>query len=272
METLITITLLALSVLLITFVLAGLRLLNPGEIGVIVRLGKPVLNVLRSGLVWVIPFGVERLYKFDGRLIELNPPVQGVLTRDGIPIDVDLFYTRQVRNPTLAGLYVRNLDQVILGLVEGMLVNIIGQFSVKQLIERPEIKDQVSSALEQVVAQAERLLGVEVGNFRLQQFRLPKDLEKATTDVRVAAAEQQAAIRRARFEARVTDIERKAQGDYWVEKTWIDALLEMARAGKPPLIIKGTSETQSAINSAVLQTLQEIQSLVAAQQGKQATT
>lgn len=206
---------------------AGFRYVSGGFGGTVTFLGRPKRNV-REGPTWIIPL-VESLRIIDVRALPVNPTIQGVLTRDQIPVDVDLFMLRQVTDPKRAIYRAANIDTSIEELARGALVASIGQFTITQLGD-PAVQIQVAQQIENVLSQVTvDRLGTHTFAHALQQIRRPAVLENAAANFQAEVINAQARVVRARGEAEQTTIERGAQGDDWLGATWADAFIDVGK-------------------------------------------
>src|SRR5215469_5534827 len=72
---------------LIVLVGMSIRLTREYERGVVFRLGR-LIRLKGPGLFLIIPFGVDRLFKVDLRVITIEVPPQEVITKDNVTIKV----------------------------------------------------------------------------------------------------------------------------------------------------------------------------------------
>jgi len=79
-------------ILILGFILSGIRIINEYERGVIFRLGR--IGPLKGpGLKWIIPM-VDRMVKVGTRVITMDIPPQDVISRDNVTIKVNaVFYS-----------------------------------------------------------------------------------------------------------------------------------------------------------------------------------
>src|SRR5262249_2397213 len=85
-------------VILLFFGLAGLRVVNQYERGVIFVLGR-LLGAKGPGLFWVPPI-ISTMRKIDLRIITIELPPQEVVTRDNVTVRVSAVVYFYVVNPT----------------------------------------------------------------------------------------------------------------------------------------------------------------------------
>jgi len=69
------------------FLFSGIKILKEYERGVILRLGRLVAE-RGPGIIYVIPF-IETMERVSLRVITLDVPVQEVMTRDNVPVEVN---------------------------------------------------------------------------------------------------------------------------------------------------------------------------------------
>src|SRR5947208_5899799 len=86
MDPILLIVISAIVVVLVLFVLSGLRVVQQYERGVIFILGR-LTGAKGPGLFWIVPF-ISRMEKVDLRVVTLNVPPQEFITRDNITIIV----------------------------------------------------------------------------------------------------------------------------------------------------------------------------------------
>src|SRR5437763_17210688 len=90
-------------VFVVVFVLASIilpqaiRILREYERGVIFRLGK-LLDAKGPGLILLIPV-VDRMVKMDLRVVTISVERQDVVTRDNVPVTVDVVVYFRVVDP-----------------------------------------------------------------------------------------------------------------------------------------------------------------------------
>jgi regulator of protease activity HflC (stomatin/prohibitin superfamily) len=74
-------------IIIVLFLIAGLRILNQYERGVILTLGK-YTSTREPGLTWIFP-GIQRLIKVDLRITTIDIPQQEVITKDNVPVGIN---------------------------------------------------------------------------------------------------------------------------------------------------------------------------------------
>ncbi|MDY0225058.1 MAG: SPFH domain-containing protein, partial [Candidatus Methanomethylophilaceae archaeon] len=98
MEDTIILILVAIAIIaVITVMLSGVKIVQPYEQGIYMRLGKFV-RVLNQGLNFVFPL-ISNVVKLDLRTEVLDVPSQEVITKDNSPVNVDAIIYIKVIDP-----------------------------------------------------------------------------------------------------------------------------------------------------------------------------
>ena len=69
-------------------ILTSLRVLYEYQRGVVFRLGK-LIRAKGPGLIFLIPFGVERMRRMDLRIVALDIAPQDTITKDNVRLKVN---------------------------------------------------------------------------------------------------------------------------------------------------------------------------------------
>jgi regulator of protease activity HflC (stomatin/prohibitin superfamily) len=92
--------------ILAAFFLAGVRVLQEYERGVVFRLGR-FAGVKPAGFRWIVPM-VDRMVKVSLREIVMDVPAQEVITRDNVSLKVNAVLYFRVLHPEKAVIQVEN--------------------------------------------------------------------------------------------------------------------------------------------------------------------
>src|SRR6267142_5504436 len=93
-------------VIVVVFILSGLKVLREYERAVVFRLGR-VVGARGPGVVYVIP-GIEKAIRVDLRTITMDVPSQDVITKDNVSIKVNAVLYFRVIDPNRAVVEVEN--------------------------------------------------------------------------------------------------------------------------------------------------------------------
>ncbi|HLJ81774.1 MAG TPA: SPFH domain-containing protein, partial [Ktedonobacterales bacterium] len=118
-------------VFLFLFFLAGLRVVNQYERGVIFVLGR-LIGAKGPGLFWVPPF-ISKMRKIDMRIVTIELPPQEGVTRDNVTVKVSAVVYFYVVNANDAVNNVLDYYRATVQIGQTTLRSVIGQSNLDQL-------------------------------------------------------------------------------------------------------------------------------------------
>lgn len=201
----------AVLILAIVIISAGVKVVPQSETRVVERLGR-FHSVLSPGLNFIIPF-VDRpkmIYtrsiqnSIGGRpvvrmtatpVIDLREqvydfPSQQVITRDNVTTEINALLYFQITDPKKAVYEIDNLPNAIEKLTQTSLRNVIGELELDETLTS---RDTINSKLQVILDDATNKWGVKVNRVELQDITPPES-------VRVAMEKQMQAERNRRAE------------------------------------------------------------------------
>ena len=89
--------------------LTSLRVMMEYQRGVIFRLGK-LVRAKGPGLIFLIPFGIERMRRMDLRIVALDIAPQDTITRDNVSVKVNAVVYFRVIDPAKAVVEIERLQ------------------------------------------------------------------------------------------------------------------------------------------------------------------
>src|SRR5687768_4259955 len=138
---------------LITF-LTSFKVLREYERAIVFRMGRARPRAMGPGMVFMLPFGVDRATVVDTRTKVIQIPPQEVITRDNISIGVDAVVYIEIASPMDAILQVEQYLPATLQLAATTLRSIIGRMELDEVLaKRAEINTEVQEILEARVEQ-----------------------------------------------------------------------------------------------------------------------
>lgn len=176
-------------IVLAGFVLAGLRVVNQYERGVVLTLGK-FTGLREPGLRVVIPI-FQRMIKIDIRTTPIDVPKQEVITKDNVTVGVDaVVYFRVVDAPKSI---LENANYVISTsqFAQAALRDVAGQVDMDDLLSK---RDEISRQIKEIVDVETDKWGVDIQSVKLQNIELPNDMKRAMAKQAEAERERRANI------------------------------------------------------------------------------
>jgi regulator of protease activity HflC (stomatin/prohibitin superfamily) len=171
--------------------LTGVRILREYERGVVFRLGRARTNLAGPGVVWLLPFGIDRARVVDTRIQAIQIPPQEVITRDNISIVVSAVVYANVASARHAVLEVDDYMPATLQLASTTLRGVVGKMELDDILANREgINTEVRSVLDTRTEQ----WGVEITAVELKDIELPKEMQRAMARQAEAERERRAKV------------------------------------------------------------------------------
>lgn len=180
------ITLLAVAAVVL---MAGIKILNEYEKGVIFRLGR-CIGAKGPGMIYVIPF-VDKMYKVSLRTVVLDVPPQDVITRDNVTIKVNAVVYFKVMDAVKAINAVEDFLYATSQLAQTTLRSVLGQSDMDELLSS---RDKINRNLQEILDKHTDPWGVKVSNVELKHVDLPKEMQRAMAKQAEAEREKRAKI------------------------------------------------------------------------------
>lgn len=199
------------TVIIIIFLLSGLRIAQEYQRGVVFRLGRYV-GLRGPGLYWIIPLGIERAVTIDIRTRTVSAEQQETITRDSVTVKLNAVLWYRVVDPAKSVIAVADAPAAVYQLALTSLRNSIGQHDLDEVLQK---RDKINELLRQNIAGSTEAWGVEVERFEMKDVELPAAMQEVM-------AMQAQAIREKR--ARII----KAEAELEASKKLADAAQQMA--------------------------------------------
>jgi regulator of protease activity HflC (stomatin/prohibitin superfamily) len=153
----------------------SLRILWEYERGVIFRLGK-LTRAKGPGLIFLVPFGVERMRKMDLRIVALDIPPQDTITKDNVSLSVNAVVYFRVADPAKAVVEIEDYYFATSQLAQTTLRSVIGQSELDELLAE---REQINEIVRGIIDQGTDPWGVEVTGVEIKDIDLPKEMKRA---------------------------------------------------------------------------------------------
>ncbi len=170
--------------------LTSLRILYEYERGVIFRLGK-LVRAKGPGLIFVLPFGIERMRKMDLRIVALDIAPQDTITKDNVSVKVNAVVYFRVADPAKAVVEIEDYYFATSQLAQTTLRSVIGQSELDELLAE---RDRINDVVRVIIDQGTDPWGIEVTSVEIKDIDLPKEMKRAMAKQAEAERERRAKV------------------------------------------------------------------------------
>lgn len=173
----------------ITAILSGVKIVQPYEQAIYMRLGKFV-RVLNQGLNFVCPL-LNEVVKLDLRTQVLDVPSQEVITKDNSPVNVDAIIYIKVTDPKNAFFEVTNYNTATIYLAQTTLRSIIGEMELDEILSS---REKINVQLRDTLDEATDKWGVKVEAVEIREVDPAKKVKDSMEEQTSAERRRRAAI------------------------------------------------------------------------------
>jgi len=179
----------------IIYLLAGLRVINQYERGVILTLGKHT-STRGPGLRWLL-LGIQKLIRVDLRVKVVDVPDQDCMTKDNVSVNVNAVLYYLISQAERAVLEVEDYQNAVSQLAQTTMRDVVGEVTLDELLSN---RDQISQRIQTIVDQATDPWGIKVNSVDLKHIELPDDMKRTMGKEAEAERERRAVIIKAEGE------------------------------------------------------------------------
>ncbi|MEV1173441.1 SPFH domain-containing protein [Nonomuraea sp. NPDC049784] len=215
-------------VIAVWLAIAGVKVVNQVERGVVFRFGRAQREIRQPGLTFLIP-AVDRMKKMNVQIITMPVPTQEGITRDNVSVQVDAVAYFRVEDPLRAAIAVQNYLFAIEQVAQTSLRSIIGKSDLDDLLSN---REELNKGLALMIDSPALGWGIHIDRVEIKDVHLPDTMKRSIA--RQAEAERE---RRARV---IT-----ADGEFQAARKLADASAIM-------------TETPGALQLRLLQTVVEV--------------
>lgn len=180
---------------IIGFVVLGLRIAQEYQRAIVFRLGR-FHSIKGPGLYWIIPL-IDRQQKIDIRTRTVDLEQQETITKDSVTIKVNAVLWFKVTDPAKAIIQVANYTQAVYQFSVTALRNIIGQHLLDQVLKE---REQINSTLQKMVDSATAPWGIKIEMVEMKDVEIPESMQRAMAREAEAIREKRARIIKAEAE------------------------------------------------------------------------
>ena len=172
---------------IIIFATSGIKIVQPYEQAIYMRLGKFV-RVLDQGLNIVTPL-INQVVKIDLRTEVMDVPKQEVITKDNSPVNVDAVIYIKVTDPKNAFFEVTNYRLATVNLAQTTLRSVIGQMELDEILSS---RENINIQLRDILDENTDKWGVRVENVEIKEVdpapKVKQSMEEQTSAERMRRA------------------------------------------------------------------------------------
>ncbi|GAB2608646.1 slipin family protein [Streptomyces capparidis] len=180
--------------------LAGARVVQQYERGLVFRLGRLRDRVRGPGFTMVVPV-VDRLRKVNMQIVTLPVPAQEGITRDNVTVRVDAVVYFKVVDPADALVKVEDYRFAVLQMAQTSLRSIIGKSELDDLLSN---REHLNQGLELMIDSPAVSWGVHVDRVEIKDVSLPEAMKRSMSRQAEAERERRARVINADAELRAS--------------------------------------------------------------------
>jgi len=181
--------------IIVFFVLSGLKVVKEYERGVKFNLGK-YGGMMKPGLRLVIPI-FQSWERVDLRVKAVDVPNQDCITKDNVSVKVNAVIYYKVSDAAKAIIQVENFFYAISQLAQTTMRNIVGEVTLDELLGE---RDKISEKIRNIVDELTDPWGIKVESVDLKDVLLPEDFKRTIGKQAEAEREKRAVIIKAEGE------------------------------------------------------------------------
>lgn len=171
-------------------ILTGVRVLFEYERGVVFRLGK-LTRAKGPGLIFLVPFGVDRLKKMDLRIVALDIAPQDTITKDNVSVRVNAVVYFRVADPTKAVIEIEDYYFATSQLAQTTLRSVIGQSELDELLAE---RERINEVVRGIIDEGTDPWGIDVTGVEIKDIDLPHEMKRAMAKQAEAERERRAKV------------------------------------------------------------------------------
>jgi regulator of protease activity HflC (stomatin/prohibitin superfamily) len=160
------------------------------ERAVVFRLGR-LRKARGPGLIFLVPFGIERMQRVSLRIVAMDIPPQDVITRDNVSVKVNAVLYFKVADPVKAIVEVEDFLFATSQLAQTTLRSVIGQAELDDLLAE---REKYNNMLRQIIDSETDPWGIEVTAVEVKDIDLPQEMKRAMARQAEAERERRAKV------------------------------------------------------------------------------
>ncbi len=216
--------------LVLYFLFTCIRILKEYERGVVFRLGRVLPKAKGPGIIFLLPFGIDKMIRVSLRTIVLDVPPQDVITKDNVSVKVNAVVYFRVIEPIKAIVEVQDYLYATSQLSQTTLRSVLGQVELDELLSE---REKLNTRIQEILDQHTDPWGIKVTMVEIKYVDLPQEMQRAMAKQAEAEREKRAKIIHAEGElkASTTLMEASkilAQNPLTIQLRYLQTLSEIA--------------------------------------------
>jgi regulator of protease activity HflC (stomatin/prohibitin superfamily) len=179
-------------ILIFFYFLLGVRIVRPYQRAIVETLGR-FTGVVDPGLRIIFPM-FQKMRTVDMREQVVDVPPQEVITKDNVIVSVDAVIYYEPTDPTRLVYNVANFMLAVTKLAQTNLRNLVGDMDLDSALTS---RDQINTALRNILDEATDKWGVRVGRVEIQRIDPPMDVMNAMHEQMKAERTRRAVVTQA---------------------------------------------------------------------------
>ncbi|WP_329188681.1 slipin family protein [Actinacidiphila glaucinigra] len=172
------------------YFVAGARVVQQFERGVVFRLGKVRDGVRPPGFTMIVPV-VDRMRKVNLQIVTMPVPAQEGITRDNVTVKVDAVVYFKVVNATDAIINVEDYRFAVSQMAQTSLRSIIGKSDLDDLLSN---REKLNQGLELMIDSPAIGWGVQIDRVEIKDVSLPETMKRSMARQAESERERRARI------------------------------------------------------------------------------
>ncbi|MCQ2360440.1 MAG: SPFH/Band 7/PHB domain protein [Paludibacteraceae bacterium] len=243
-----TIVLIIICILVVIYVLKGIKIVSQSETMIIERLGR-YHRTLNAGINVILPIverGKETVTRMNNGALRMSNKIdlreqvydfdkQSVITKDNVMTEINALLYFQIVDPVKSVYEIKNLPMAIEKLTQTTLRNVVGELELDETLTS---RDTINSKLRSVLDEATNKWGVKVNRVELQDITPPQSIRIAMEKQMQAERDRRAEILKAEGEKQSAIL--KSEGEKSAE-------INAAEAEKQARILKAEGQAKAQV-------------------------
>ncbi len=184
--------LIGIAIIVVLFLLSGIRIVNEYERAVIFRLGR-LVGARGPGIFYRIPI-LEKFIGVDLRTVTYDIPPQEVITRDNVTVRVNAVVYYRVVDPEKAVTEVLDYKYATAQIAQTTLRSVIGQAELDEILTE---REKLNVELQKIIDEATNPWGIKVTAVEIKDVEIPEEMRRVMALQAEAERERRAKIIRA---------------------------------------------------------------------------